>query len=173
MSALRHNLELKARHADLRAARAAAIRLGARPHAVEKQTDTFFHVSRGRLKLREIERQAAALIAYDRPDHVDARLSAYHLVPILDPAALKAALAAALGVRGVVRKWREILLWHNVRIHLDTVDGLGTFVEFEAVLGPNDDEVTAQQRLAELSGALEIEAAAYVGQSYANLLGLV
>jgi len=34
-----------------------------------------------------------------------------------------------------VSKRREIYLWHNVRIHLDAVTGLGSFVEFEAVLG--------------------------------------
>ncbi|MGK3856667.1 class IV adenylate cyclase, partial [Enterococcus faecium] len=82
----------------------------------------------GRLKLREIDGQAAVLIWYDRPDHDAARLSKYHLVPVADPAALKAALTDALGVRGEVRKRREIYLWHNVRIHLDEVAGLGSFL---------------------------------------------
>ena len=45
-----------------------------------------------------------------------------------------APLAAALGIRTVVRKQRTVYLHKNVRIHLDAVDGLGTFLEFEAVM---------------------------------------
>jgi predicted adenylyl cyclase CyaB len=169
---LRSNLETKARHTDLDSAREAAVRLGARRHAEEAQTDTYFQVPHGRLKLREIDGQLAALIWYDRPNHEGSRLCSYHLVPVPDPAGLKAALTAALGVRGVVRKRRTICLWHNVRIHLDEVAGLGTFVEFEAVLGPGQDEATAQERLEQLGRALAIDPAAYLAPSYADLLGM-
>jgi predicted adenylyl cyclase CyaB len=139
---------------------------------VQVQTDTYFRVPHGRLKLREIEGQQAELIWYDRPDHGAARTSTYRRVPVPDPAGLKAALAAALGVRGEVRKRREITLWHNVRIHLDDVAGLGTFVEFEAVLSPADDEATAHVRLEELSWGLGIRPGDHLAASYADLLGL-
>ena len=52
------------------------------------------------------------------------------------PAELKETLAAACGTRAVVVKRGEIFLVEHVRIHLDEVDGLGDFLEFEAVLGP-------------------------------------
>jgi adenylate cyclase class 2 len=168
----RRNLEIKARYADLTAARAAACRLGARPTGVELQTDTYFLVPHGRLKLREIEGQPAVLIWYDRPDHRAARLSAYQLVPVADAPALKAALAAALGVRGEVRKRRDIYLWHNVRIHLDEVAGLGTFVEFEAVLGSAEDERQAPDHLTQLCQELAISSADPIAPSYAELLRL-
>lgn len=168
----RRNLEVKARCADLSSARAVALALGAQAAGIEAQTDTYFRVPHGRLKLREIDGQTAVLIAYDRPDASAVRLSAYHLVPVSEPATLKAALAAALGLRGAVAKRREILLWHNVRIHLDEVANLGTFVEFEAVLGPDDDEAMAAVRLAELGAALGIETAHHLAPSYADLLGL-
>ncbi len=170
MSAPRRNLELKARHADLPAARTAALSLGARPAGIELQTDTYFHVPHGRLKLRVIDGQSAVLIWYERPDRATARLSAYHLVPVPDPTALTAALGGALRVRGEVKKRREILLWHNVRIHLDEVAGLGTFVEFEAVLGVEEEERTAAGRLEELCGALGIMHADQVAPAYADLL---
>jgi predicted adenylyl cyclase CyaB len=83
-----------------------------------------------------------------------------------------AALTSALGVRGVVRKRREIYLWHNVRVHLDEVDGLGTFVEFEAVLSEDEDEATARQRLEHLSGLLAVTSADHLAVAYADLLGL-
>jgi adenylate cyclase, class 2 len=166
------NLELKARHADLRAAAAAVERLGAREPVVEDQTDTYFRVPRGRLKLREIGGGPAVLIWYDRPDRADARTSTYQLVPVPDPNGLRAALSGALAVRGAVRKRRTIYLWHNVRIHLDQVDGLGTFVEFEAVLSPGEDEPTARARLEELGRLLGIGPADHLAPSYADLLEL-
>lgn len=166
------NLELKARCADLAAARAAALALGAEPFADEVQCDTFFRAPHGRLKLREITGRYAVLIGYERPDRADVRESRYHLVYIPDPMALKAALAAALGVRGVVRKRRSILIWQNVRIHLDQVDELGCFVEFEAVLGPCGDEPTSRGRLAQLTEALGIADDDRVAAAYADLLGL-
>jgi predicted adenylyl cyclase CyaB len=163
---------MKARYADLTVARAAVDRLGARPAGVEHQTDTYFPVPHGRLKLREIEGKQAVLIWYDRSDRSEARLSAYHLVPVADASALKAAVAVALGVRGEVHKKRHIFLWHNVRIHLDEVAQLGTFVEFEAVLSSDEDESQAPDRLARFCKELAIDPADQVASSYAELLGL-
>jgi adenylate cyclase class IV len=172
LTELHRNLELKARCPDPGAARAAVRRLVGREAEAQIQTDTYFRVAHGRLKLREIEGQPAELIWYDRPDQSAARTSAYYRVPAPDAAGLKAALAAAVGVRGEVRKQREITLWHNVRIHLDDVSGLGTFVELEAVLSPNDNEAVARVRLAELCAALGVRPGDQLGSSYADLLGL-
>ena len=169
---VRRNLELKARHPNLAAARELVQELGAAQAGVEVQLDTYFRARHGRLKLREIQRQAATLIWYDRADQAKARICQYRLVPIAEPEPLKAALAAALGVRGEVSKRREIFLWHNIRIHLDEVAGLGTFVEFEAVLSPEDDEAIAQERLKHLSDRLGISPGDVMAQSNAELLGL-
>jgi predicted adenylyl cyclase CyaB len=172
VSTARRNLELKARYPDLARARAAVAQLGARPGGTEEQTDTFFPVPHGRLKLREIADQPAYLISYDRPDRTGQRLCNYHLSPVAEPGSLKALLAAALGVRGEVRKRREIHFWHNVRIHLDDVAGLGRFVEFEAVLGPDDDEAIARDRLDHLCRVLRIAPSDHLAPAYADLLGL-
>ena len=170
--ALRRNLELKARCADLAAAREAVRRLGAAPVGLELQVDTYFIVPKGRLKLREIPGQPAVLIWYDRPNQDGVRASGYYLVPIPHPSTLKAALSAALRVRGEVHKRREIYLWHNVRIHLDDVAGLGSFLELEAVLSPTEDEAMSSARLEPLCRALAIETADTQAASYADLLGL-
>ena len=134
----RRNVEQKFRCDDLHTAHARAVAAGAAPAAVLIQRDVYFAAPRGRLKLRSIMADAGArheLIAYDRPDADAARASAYHLVPVADAPAMEAALGAALGVRGVVTKRRTLLLAGNLRIHLDEVDGLGDFVELEALLG--------------------------------------
>jgi predicted adenylyl cyclase CyaB len=169
---LRHNLELKVRCADLGVAAGRVQACGAHLAGSERQTDTYFHVPHGRLKLREIEAQPAVLIWYDRADQTSSKSSHYYLVPILDPAQLKTALTAALGVRGVVEKRREIWLYQNVRIHLDQVAGLGCFLEFEAVLGREAEMQAAQALLDRLGASLGIQAADCVAVSYADLLGL-
>jgi adenylate cyclase class IV len=169
---LHRNLELKARCADLAAVRDAVGRLGAVPGGLEIQLDTFFYVSNGRLKLRQITGRPSVLIWYDRPNKEGVRTSAYHLVPIADDSGLKAALTAALVVRGEVHKRRDIYFWHNVRIHLDEVAGLGSFVEFEAVLSATEDEASSRARLDLLCDALAVRPEEAEAPSYADLLGL-
>jgi adenylate cyclase, class 2 len=167
---LARNIELKARLHDLAPAREVAQQLATASLGVQHQTDTYFHCRRGRLKLREITGQTAQLVSYERPDRVDAKGSDYQLVDVPDPAALKQALSAALGVRVVVAKRREIYLVNNVRIHLDEVAGLGEFLEFEAVLSPGRDDASGHQQLAKLQAAFRIQPDDLLAVSYADLL---
>ncbi len=164
------NIELKARCRDLPAALAAAMKLSPRDAGEQHQIDTYFHVPHGRLKLREIVGIKSELIWYDRSNQAVSRKSDYRLTPITHPAELKASLIAALGIRIEVRKIRRVLLWHNVRIHLDQVERLGCFIEFEAVMTPGEDEPTAHARLAELCLVLAIGPADHMEQSYSDLL---
>ena len=101
-TSVNRNLELKATCANLAAARETVLRLGARPAGVLVQIDTYFRVPNGRLKLRCIEEQGDELIWYDRPDQGETRISRYYRVPVADASGLKAALTAALGVRGAL-----------------------------------------------------------------------
>jgi predicted adenylyl cyclase CyaB len=170
VSSPRQNLELKARCPDLDAVRERVRRLGARDGGVEMQTDTYFRVPNGRLKLREWDGKPAELIWYARPDNADARTSTYLRVPVPAAALLKTALTSALGQWAQVRKRRHIYFWHNVRIHLDEVAGLGTFLEFEAVLSPTEDEVTARVRLDQLCRDLAVADGDRIAGSYSNLM---
>ena len=164
------NIELKARCNDLSAAAQAAIELGAHRVGELVQTDTYFHSPRGRLKLREIEGQGAELIWYDRPNNSDFRASDYYVVAVSDAAKMKAALTASMGLLVEVRKRRELLMFENVRIHLDHVDGLGTFVEFEAVLEQAVDQRVSLERLASLKSALHIHDQHCIDVSYSDLI---
>jgi homotetrameric cytidine deaminase len=166
------NVELKARDHDPEATLAAASGHGAADQGVLTQVDTYFAAREGRLKLRE-EGDAATLIAYARADEALARTSAYHLVSVPDPAALKAALDDALGTVVVVEKFRRLLLWEGVRIHLDTVEGLGTWVELEAVgVGGTDssDLSDEHRKVAELRAVLEIDDEHVAATGYAAML---
>ncbi len=83
---------------------------------------------------------------------------------------LRAALTAALGARGEVVKRRRLFLWQNVRIHLDEVERLGTFIELEAV-APTDSDLANEHRLVvELRAALEITDKRLVALGYAEQL---
>ena len=60
------------------------------------------------------------------------------------------AFDAALGTVVVVSKRRRLFLWEGVRIHLDEVEGLGSFVEFEAVLPDAGDLAGAHAKMPRL-----------------------
>lgn len=167
---LARNIELKTRLSDLAAARETARQLATNYVGFQHQTDTYFNCRRGRLKLREIEGQVAQLVAYERPDLVDAKGSDYRLIEVPDANALKAALTATLGVLVVVAKRREIFLIDNVRVHLDEVEGLGVFLEFEAVLSANIDDAAGQHQVAELQQKFKIAPADRIAASYSDLL---
>ena len=171
MIPLRRNIELKVRCANLEKARDAIRNIGAVFERIVSQVDTYFYVANGRLKLREIDAVAAELIWYDRPDAAEFRDSRYIVVPISDPVSLKAALTAANGTRGEVRKTRELWMYHQVRIHLDTVAGLGDFIEFEAVCSEADSDAVARGWLNELYDVIGIEPEDIHTSSYSDLMG--
>ena len=164
------NIELKARLADLPAARKIARAIATGRPGVQHQVDSYFHCRDGRLKLRQIDGLSAELIWYARRDEDGPKPSDYVVVPVSNPETLKAALSAALGIRGIVEKRREIFLWHNVRIHLDTVSDLGSFLEFEAVLGPNVDDRTGRAQVDELAEKFSIAPADLLSGSYADMI---
>jgi homotetrameric cytidine deaminase len=167
----RRNVELKARDADPAATLERALALGASDEGVLTQRDTYFGRARGRLKLREQDggREAGArLIAYARADDQQARTSAYRLAEVGDPAALREALDAALGTLVVVAKRRHLLLYENVRIHIDEVEGLGSFVELEGVADADSDLAHEHELVARLRDDLALGAP--VAVSYCDLL---
>jgi predicted adenylyl cyclase CyaB len=94
------------------------------------------------------------------------------LVPVPEPAALLAALEASLGIRGDVVKTRELWMWQRVRIHLDRVERLGTFLEFEAVLEPGEPDEAGHRKIGTLREALHVHHGDLIGTSYSDLLNL-
>ncbi len=170
------NLELKVRLADLPAARKVASAVATSRIGLMRQMDTYFRVREGRLKLREIEpldppgELSRVLIAYFRPGEAGVRTSEYELVPVSEESPLLAILAANCGTEVVVRKRREVFLHHNVRIHLDEVDALGDYLEFEAVISPDCNEALSRRRLEFLIEAFGLDEANGIAGSYCDLL---
>ena len=168
MSAPRRNVELKATDPDPERSLRIALELGAEDRGVLVQRDTYFRVRDGRLKLREETPGGAVLIQYARDDRPEARESRYRITPVEDPATLETSLAEALGTLAVVEKERRLLLWEGVRIHLDTVQGLGSFLELEGVAPEGSDLSGEHDRVAQLSEALGLDDSRIVADSYSD-----
>ena len=91
-------------------------------------------------------------------------------MPVADHLALIDALTDSLGVRVVVEKARRVLRWRNVRIHLDRVEGLGDFVELEAVAASPGGLEVERERVEQLRAALGIADEQLVAHGYADML---
>lgn len=113
---------------------------------------------------------AAHLIAYERPDFAEAKESRYRLIEVREPAELREALAVVLGVSVVVTKARRLFLFEGVRIHLDRVDGLGDFIEFEGVAADGEDPGFFTGRLADLRQSFGIREEDLLSKSYSDLV---
>lgn len=170
--AAQRNLEIKAVDRDPERTLRAALDLGASDRGTLHQRDTYFHAVRGRLKLREAPPAPAELIAYERADREGPSVSHYRVVAVADHVALAEALGAVLGVRAVVEKARRLLEWRSVRIHLDTVAGLGRFVELEAVASGPGGLHAELARVEELRRALDLGDELLVARGYADLIAV-
>ena len=144
------NVEIKARCADLAAMARAAAAAGAVLESNIGQVDTYFNVASGRLKLRQADGVDQALIFYRRSDDSAPKLSRYELVVIAPGQQIGVMLDRALGVRTVVRKRRQLWRLENIRIHLDEVEGLGSFIEFEVQVLPGRDVAGCRAQAAAL-----------------------
>ena len=136
----------------------------------DHQIDTYFNVSAGRLKLREgnIEN---ALIHYEREDFAGAKSSHVLLYQHQPDKTLKEILIKTLGVKAIVDKRRKIYFINNVKFHFDTVEGLGTFVEVEAI--DKDGSIGKEKLQAqcdEYAALFNIAEEDFISVSYSDLI---
>ncbi len=134
------------------------------------QDDTFFACDKGRLKLREFADGSGELIFYSRAESTGPKTCHYEIVPIDKAGPLRNLLVLALGRAGRVRKLRTLYMVGRSRVHIDRVDGLGTFVELEVVLGEGEGEEAGVREARELMAALGIEDHELIDLPYVDLL---
>ena len=164
------NIEIKARVEDVDVLKAHAETLSDTPVKVIPQEDTFFNTEKGRLKLRVLAPDVGYLIYYERPDQDGPKRSDYHLAKTDDPENLKIALRLALGVRGVVRKTRNLYMVGQTRIHLDEVEGLGHFLELEVVMREDQSDADGQAIAEDLMRKLGVREEALIEGAYMDLI---
>lgn len=164
------NVEIKARLDKIEIQRSLAASLSDSPVTIIEQEDVFFRTLRGRLKLRLFHEGHGELIFYSRENRTGPKLSQYHIYTTDNPTSLRAILSNSLGVRGMVRKRRELYLHGRTRIHLDSVAGLGDFMELEVVLSEHDDLRAGEKEADELMKKLKVGKDQLVADAYIDLL---
>jgi predicted adenylyl cyclase CyaB len=168
---MNRNVEIKACVDSLLAIRDRVRALADDGPRLLEQEDTFFVCPKGRLKLRQLSGAAEAeLIYYERSDRKGPKESHYVVHRTADGEGLKRVLSQSLGVRGVVRKRRELFLVGQTRVHLDEVEGLGTFVELEVVLRPDQTSSDGTSVAIGLMEQLGISADQLIDKAYLDLL---
>lgn len=170
MTDARRNIELKA--ADPTPARSleACRALGAEDRGTIWQCDSYFDVPFGGLKLREEDPGRPHLVQFERADEPQQRESRYRIIEVQNANTLLAALTAAIGLTVVVTKHRHLFLWQGVRIHLDTVEHLGTFIELEAVAPPHSDLSHEHTLISQLRSTFAITDERLLAAGYASQL---
>jgi predicted adenylyl cyclase CyaB len=164
------NVEIKARVSDAIGLEERLTRLKVDFKQELHQVDTFFCVPHGRLKLREFGDGTAELIHYHRADRSEAKLSDYERVAVTDAQRTRSLLTRALGIRGTVTKNRTVMLVCKTRVHIDTVEGLGRFLELEVVLDETETIAAGEATAVAILRLLEIPAGDLISGAYIDLL---
>ncbi len=164
------NVEIKAKCLDPDKIERILFENGADFKGLDHQTDTYFNVKQGRLKLRQgnIEK---SLIYYDRPNKKGPKQSTFNLYKSGNIEELKPLLESSLGVMVEVKKNRKIFFLDYVKFHIDEVEGLGSFVEIEAGDLEVDRSVEELRQLCDYyMNLLEIKEENLVNISYSDML---
>jgi adenylate cyclase class IV len=163
-----HNVEFKSELRDPAIAREICRALGAARIGTLDQTDTYYRVPGGKLKKRETVGEAPEVIFYERALRADAKLSHFTIYTL--PQAEARFGRDPLPVWVVVRKRRELFMHDRTRVHLDAVDGLGTFFELESLVGTDHTIEDAHRDVAELRRAFAPVLGEPIDCGYADLL---
>lgn len=163
-----HNIEFKAELRNPSAARQQCKVLGATRMGLLRQTDTYFRLADGRLKRREAPGEPTEWIFYHRRDIVRPRMSDYAI--LTDAQARRRWGTQSLKEWVRVVKRRELWLLNNVRIHIDEVQGLGDFIEFEAVVSEKHDTKSCHKSIHRLREVFGPTMGEPVGPSYSDLV---
>lgn len=164
------NVEIKAIVRDWNRTCQAAAALADSPVEILDQEDTFFACPHGRLKLRQFSVRRGELIAYRRQNLSGPKSSRYLITKTNEPGALRDVLADSLGVVGTVKKQRHLYLHGQTRIHLDKVDGLGTFLELEVVMRPDQPVAEGETIARTLMKKLEVKRQDLIADAYLDLI---
>ena len=170
---LKHKMvELKARVDDHDFLRKKLSALGAEYTGTFQQSDLYFRVPEGRLKLRTVkDDNKAELIYYERESIAGPKSDDAFILRVQEPEELKKILKKILTPLIVVEKVREIYRYEGTQIHLDTVKKLGKFIEFERQTSDDPKSIKKDRLILEkLMEKLKIDPNNLVSLSYSDLL---
>ena len=148
--------------------------IGADFNGVDHQVDTYYKVSKGRLKLRmgTIEKN---LISYFRPNDSSVKKSDVSFQAIEEGSNIPEILLRNLEILCIVDKRRKIYFIDNVKFHIDEVKSLGSFMEIEAIADQSKPQsyTFLQSQCEKYMNLLGIKKADLIDQSYSDMLMLL
>lgn len=164
------NIEFKAELRDMQLAYTLARRMGARHVAQLWQVDTYYRLADGRLKKRQTEGSPVEYIFYERENQARVRLSTFTIFTENEALARFGRVEWQPWI--VVRKTRDVFMFGHVRIHLDQVERLGTFIEFEALVSLQNDQTRCHATVEKLRREFAPVIGEIVSMSYSDLLAM-
>jgi adenylate cyclase class IV len=164
------NIEFKAELRNFEAARHVCKLIGGTRVGEVRQSDTYYRLPEGRLKKRLIAdgKASAEWILYHRPDRVSPRMSNYTI--LTDEQARRRWGTRSLRAWLTVVKIREVWTLGDVRVHIDQVEDLGAFIEFEAVVSRKFDVKKCHAAIAELRERFGPLLGEPISRSYSDLM---
>lgn len=146
------NLELKAKHSGI----IPNLQGFAEDKGLLHQKDTYFRTTNGRLRFREEDEQAYAIL-YERPDIANGKFFNYTFYPVEDPKLFMKVFGAALKMEVIVEKERRLYIRDNARIHFDNVINLGYFVEIQVAIvdGVNETDFELMKEIIDELGIVD------------------
>jgi len=164
---LNKNLEIKIKLENASHINSIRNSLNKLSRSAEKQTDIYYKVKNGRLKLRIINDKEGSLILYNRAENKGKRISHYTISKTKDFMELDFILSRQFEILVKVYKLREIFISDNIRVHLDKVSGLGNYLEIEIIYS---DLKEANKQMADLISRLSLDEKKFIKNSYSDLL---
>ena len=164
------NIEIKARISDIDFCTEKARYLSGAEPVIIKQEDTFFNCQNGRLKLRIFSEDHGELIFYTRPNVAGPKMSEYYISSTDEPYRLLDVLKKSYGIHGEVKKTRKLYIIGRTRVHIDQIERLGNFLEFEVVLNENEDIQRGESEATELMDTFNISHSDLISGAYVDIL---
>ena len=161
------NYEIKCKITDIAKFRKIIRNESSYLYSKETQTDIYYKVKKGRLKLRIINNESASLIYYERSDKAKIRTSNYIISRTNDFKQLDDILRSQFNQLTVVSKVRDIFIKDNIRIHLDRVNELGDFLEIEIIY---KELSSAKKQMENLIKILNLNKSEFIKHSYSDML---
>ena len=166
---MRKNYEIKISVKDIKELEKAVrklLRSKKHKHFIESQKDIYYNIDGGRLKLRIINDEIGNLIYYNRNEHNKKRVSNYIISATKNFKELDEILRKLFYIFIIVDKRREIYTYDNVRIHLDKVKKLGSFLEIEVIYDSFKD---AKKTMNDLVNYFSLNENEFIKDSYSDL----
>ncbi|MDP4173333.1 MAG: class IV adenylate cyclase [Bacteroidota bacterium] len=161
------NLEIKVRLKSHKNVKTILNSIGAEFMGILKQKDIYYKGKSQLLKLR-IQGNKNEFIRYNRDESGKTRWSNYDIID-MQGKKIPEFLQSILTVETIVEKRRELWYFDDTRIHLDTVKGLGQFLELETLVlkkGRKD----AEKRFNYMVNTLDLDVKGQIRSSYRTLM---